>query len=176
MNSIRKAGIREAVKGGALAGLAGGVVLTLFMLTMSAASGRDPWSAIKGAGAPFLGARAMVPGWDATAVLLGVLGHLAVSVVWGVLFGLLFFGLSRAATIVAGIFWGLVVWIGMYYVLLPILGLERMVAEAPVGRSIAYHVIFGLLVAVAFLPSQVALPPRLRLLPGWRTRAGGTLP
>jgi hypothetical protein len=147
-----------AAKGGAIAGIAGGVVISLFMLATNVAAGRDVWMGMKGAGAPFLGERAMQPGFDAAAVIVGVLSHFAVSIGWGILFGLLFFGLSKGLTMIAGVFWGLVVWIVMFYVVLPVLGLGDMARSAPVGMAILEHVLFGIATAAAFLPYQRELP------------------
>src|SRR5262245_58523926 len=117
---------RRAAVLGLLAGLTAGLLLTLFMVSMSAAKGVDVWYGIKGAAAPFLGHRAMTPGFDLGAVVLGLVSHLAVSAVWGVLFSLLAYRWSRGLTLAAGIAWGFVVWLGMYYVVLPIVGLSAM--------------------------------------------------
>src|SRR5438874_12854430 len=108
-----KAEARPAIKGGVIAGIVGGVVISIYMAVMGAIAGRDVWQGAKGSGAPFLGERAMQPGFDGTAVLVGVLSHFAVSIIWGALFAVLFYGLSRAATVAAGFLWGFVVWIGM---------------------------------------------------------------
>jgi hypothetical protein len=155
-----KSQARLALKGGATAGIVGGFVISLFMLASSVAGGRDPWMSMKGAGAPFMGERAMQPGFDASAVIVGVLSHFAVSIGWGILFGLLFFGLSKALTLAAGVFWGFVVWLVMFYVVLPILGLGEMARSAPVAGAIVEHVLFGIATAAAFLPYQWELPGR----------------
>jgi hypothetical protein len=60
-------------------------------------------------------------------------------------------------TMLAGIAWGFVVWIGMYYVVLPLVGLDAMRRDAPVERAIAFHVIFGVMTAAAFLGYRSAL-------------------
>jgi hypothetical protein len=145
---------RRALVGGIVAGVAAGLLLTVMMTAMSLLKGNDVWYGIKGAAAPFLGERAMQPGFDALAVGLGLLTHLAISVAWAVPFAALTDGLSRAATLTAGAAWGLVVWIGMYYIALPAVGLEAMTREAPLGRVITYHVFFGVAVAAAFLGYQ----------------------
>jgi hypothetical protein len=142
---------RHAAIRGVCAGLAAGVVLTLMMVGMSAAGGKDVWYAIKGAAAPFLGERAMQPGFDLPAVALGLVDHLAISAIWGVFFALLIFGASRMATAVAGTLWGFVVWIGMYYVALPVVGLSSMQHDAPVGRAIGFHLFFSIAMTTAFL-------------------------
>jgi hypothetical protein len=142
---------RAAVARGAFAGVTAGLVLTLMMTVMSAAGGKDVWYGIKGAAAPFFGERAMQPGFDLAAVLLGLASHLAISATWGMLFAVLIHGASRLATNVAGVLWGLVVWIGMYYVVLPIVGLSSMQDDAPVGRAIAFHLIFSAAMTGAYV-------------------------
>src|SRR5437588_426952 len=71
----------HAVGGGIVAGIIGGVVLAIILSIMYAAHGQSVWLAMKGAGAPFLHERAMQPGFDAPAVLLGLVAHFAVSIV-----------------------------------------------------------------------------------------------
>jgi hypothetical protein len=135
---------------GAFAGAAGGIFLTLMMILMSAARGKDVWYGMKGAAAPFLGDRALEPGFDLLAVVLGLFDHLIISAVWGVLFALAFFGANRVATIVGGILWGFVVWLGMYYVVLPLVGLGWMQHDAPVGRAIMFHLLYSIAMTAAF--------------------------
>jgi hypothetical protein len=144
----------SAATGGLIGGIVGGIAVSLVMLAGALGQKHDVWQPLKGASVPFLGDRAMAPGFDMTAVVVGVLSHFAVSIVWGILFGLLFYGLSKGATILAGAVWGIVVWLGMYYVLLPLIGLGKMAAGAPLGFAIIGHVIFGLAVAIGFLPWQ----------------------
>lgn len=158
MSRLHPNEVRQAVRGGIVAGLASGAILTLAMVTMSFARHRDVWYPMKGAAAPFLDGRALLPGFDAGAVLLGLLVHLAVSVAWAVPFALLVFGMKRFTTVVVGAAWGVAVWFGMYYVVLPIVGLSQMVDDAPVTRAIAYHVFFGVALATTFLPFQRPAP------------------
>jgi hypothetical protein len=141
-----------------MAGLIAGVVVGIFMLMVAATRGHDLWQVLKGAGAPFLDGRALRPGPDAGAVILGVVCHLAVAAVWGVLFGILAFGLGRGETIAAGVAWGFVVWIVMYYLVLPALGLGKMAHSTPVGGAILSHVIYGIATALLFLPFQRQVP------------------
>jgi hypothetical protein len=143
--------VRRAAARGAFAGLAAGIFLSLLMTGMSAARGKDIWYGIKGAAAPFLGERATQAGFDLPAVALGLVSHLLISAIWGALFAMLFFGASRLTTVVAGALWGFVVWIGMYYVVLPIVGLAAMQHDAPVGRAIAFHLFFSVAMTAAFL-------------------------
>src|SRR5262245_3835779 len=152
---------RRAFLGGAVAGLIAGFVLALYTLGTSLGSGADPWVAAKLAGTPFLGPRAMQPGFDAFAVAVGVLCHLGVSIAWGIPFGFLAYDRSAVATITGGVLWGLVCWIGMFHVLLPALGLQSIAASVPTSNAIIEHVLSGLALAAAFLPSQPPAAPGL---------------
>lgn len=142
---------RLAALGGTIAGLVGGVFLTLFMTAMSAMAGRDVWYGMKGASAPFLGERAMSAGFDALPVFLGLATHLAISVFWGIAFAMLVVGLRRGATFLAGVLWAIVVWFGMYYVALPLVGLAAMRNDAPAGRAIAFHLAYSLPMVITWL-------------------------
>lgn len=143
-----------AAFGGVVAGLIGGLVIQVILLLGATAAGRDPWGVLKFAGAPFLHERAMQPGFDGGAVLVGLICHYGVSVVWGVLFALLAYGLSKGATVLASAAWGVVVWFGMYYIVMPAAGLGRGGGNQPAAMAILEHVIFGLVVGIAFLPFQ----------------------
>ncbi|GEM_PF-3059539 len=144
----------HAAYGGMIAGIVGGVAIAVFMLVMAYSRGGDLWMVFKGAGYPFLGDRALQPGFDALAIAVGTLSHFAVSITWGVLFGLLFFGLSSAATLVAGLLWGVVVWLGMFYVILPLIGAGFMARGMPVSLAVTEHLMFGIAMGVGFLPFQ----------------------
>lgn len=145
---------RRAGVGGIVSGFLAGLLLSAVMTAMTLAHGGDPWMGLKGASAPFLGARAMQPGFDLLAVWLGLVCHFAVSIAWGLGFAFLFYGLSRVATLVAGAAWGIVVWLGMYYVVLPIVGLSAVAHTVPIAMAVGMHVFFGLCVATVFLGYQ----------------------
>jgi hypothetical protein len=155
---------RRVVKGAVVAGLVSGGTLTAMMTIVSALRGKDIWFGMKGTAAPFLGARAMAPGFDPIAVPMGLALHLVISIGWALGFAAIFYGLSKKATLAAGALWGVVVWLGMYYVVLPLVGLAAMRAGAPISRVVVYHVFFGVILALAFLPFQRRQP----------TYAGGT--
>ncbi|MEO6420823.1 MAG: hypothetical protein ABIP39_15530 [Polyangiaceae bacterium] len=157
-----KAKRSHLLKGGAFAGIVGGLVILLVAVFGNLAQGRGFWLGLKGASVLFLApARASAPGFDAGAVLLGLLVHFAVAAFWGVLFALVVYGASQAITLAAGIGWGFAVWIGMYYVVLPIVGLGSMAHAQPVGAAIVEHVIFGVATALGFLPYQRTEPSGL---------------
>jgi len=153
-----KPGRGRALGGGVVAGALGGAVIAIAMIIAALSRQEDLWIPLKAAAAPLLGERALQPGLDPGAVALGALCHLAVSIAWGVLFAALFHGLSRPATVVAGAMWGLIVWFGMYYLVLPLVGLEQMARLAPTGPALLSHVVFGLAVGIGFLPFQHPRP------------------
>src|SRR5262245_14912664 len=142
------------LRGGAVAGIVGGLVIAFWTASVGAALGDDLWVATKTAASPILGARVLLPGFDGTAVLLGILCHFAVSLLWGVLFAAVAFGLSRRATIWAGTLWGILVWIGMVAVVLPLTGAGMITYTTPTVRAIVQYLVFGLVVGVTFLPYQ----------------------
>jgi len=149
----------HAIGGGVVAGIIGGIVLAIILSILYVTQHQSIWLAMKGAGAPYLHERATQPGFDAPAVLLGIVAHFVVSIVWGVLFALIVYGygLPKSATVLAGAVWGIVVWLIMYYVVLPLVGLGQMARSTPVGNAIILHVIFGLAVGLGFLPFQTSL-------------------
>jgi hypothetical protein len=142
----------NVIMGGVVAGLIGGIAIAIALVVAGLAQGQDIWPNLKGAGYVFLGERAMQPGFDLGAVLVGVASHLAVSIAWGLLFALLFYGASRPATIALGAVWGVIVWMVMAYIVMPIIGLGT--SKAPILLSIIEHLIFGLGVGIGFLPFQ----------------------
>ena len=157
---------RRAVGGGIIAGLVSGLALSVFQLALAISTGRNPFIVFKAAAAPFLGERALQPGFDAGAIVAGAACHFAVAAVWGLLFGVLFYGLGRGVTMVVGLFYGLVVWLAMNYVLLPLLGRASMARATPIGIAVAAHLLFGLILAAAFLPFQREIrTPRLQRYP-----------
>ena len=99
MTARRLSGRGRALGGGVVAGVLAGVALALVLVAMAIAAGHDAWMPLKGAAAPLLQDRAQAPGFDAEAIGVGIAGHFAISIVWGVLFAAIFYGLSRGATI-----------------------------------------------------------------------------
>jgi hypothetical protein len=147
-----------ALSGGVIAGIFGGIVLSLYGLLAAVASGADPWVTFKAPAAPFLADRAFAPGFDAGAVVLGILIHFAVSIGWGALFGFFAFSANAVRTVLFGAAYGVLVWFVMYRLVLPLVGLGALAESAPVGPAILEHIIFGLALAIAFLPFQRRVP------------------
>lgn len=146
-----------AVGVGALAGLAGGAVVMGLSVLFMLARGGDPWQALKLASYPFMGSDAFVVGFEADTVILGLLCHHAVSMFWGIAFALLFRGIPIFATLAAGIAWGPIVWVNMYYVVLPLMGASEISRIAPVPLAVLEHELFALTIAIVVMPFQKML-------------------
>ncbi|HUJ60626.1 MAG TPA: DUF6789 family protein [Kofleriaceae bacterium] len=149
---------RRAITGGVIAGLIGGAVLELYLLGIALLHGADVWPIVKAAAAPLLGARAQHGGFDLASVVIGLTCHFAVAIAWAVVFALMIYGISRPATVLAGIAWGVMVWAIMYIAVLPLLGLGQLASAAPTGRAVLAHMVYGLAIGVGFVPFQVREP------------------
>jgi hypothetical protein len=144
----------RCIVGGAIAGLAGGFAISVMMVASALINGLDVWPSLKAAALPFLGPQVFEPGFDFFAVVAGLTTHFFVSMIWGVVFAVVAFGLSRVATLVAAAAWGLVVWFGMHWVALPLLGYGDVVRAVPVNVALFEHLLFGLAMGIVFLPFQ----------------------
>jgi hypothetical protein len=139
--------------GGVVAGLIGGAVIEALMMVIAAGRGDSVWRVLKMASSPFFHHRAMIGGFDAAPIVAGLLIHFAVSVAWGVLFAAVAFGLSRAATVGVGAVWGVVVYLVMFLIVLP-LATGHTPRMTNLALPLLQHIIFGLAVGVGFLPYQ----------------------
>ncbi len=139
---------------GLLAGLAGGLVIAVFRITMALRAGGDAWHPLEMAAAPVLGERALLPGFDLSAFVLGTILHFAIAAAWGGVFGFFFHGLATRGTVIAGALFGLVVWFTMMYVVLPLAGVAALASAVPIRDAIVAHVLFGLGVGIAYAPFQ----------------------
>jgi hypothetical protein len=149
---------RSAVLGGVIAGAIAGLALLPLNVIGAFLRGQSALASLKFPGAWLLGERAMRPDFDFIALYVGLGTHYAVAIAWGVAFALLFYGLGRAMTVVAGLGWGIVVWAAMFYLVLPVAGLGDAARSAPVLPSLLQHLFFGAVLALGFLPFQRELP------------------
>lgn len=142
------------IRGGIVAGVAAGLVTGLGVTAWTVVRGAALWRTTKMVSAPFFGERALDPAFDAGPILVGAVTHLVVCAGWGALFGAVFYGTTRGATVAFGALWGLVVWLAMHYGLLPLVGVANLASAVPIALAISGHVLFGLLLGLAFLPFQ----------------------
>jgi len=133
------------------AGIVGGVVSAAWGLLMSPILGTDLVRETRLAAGPLLGAAALAPGNASLALVVGGASHMAVSVAWGVVFALASRSRSPAATLAAGVPFGILVWIAMFHLVLPLLGAAWVVVSFSAARAMAEHVVYGLGVALGLL-------------------------
>jgi len=149
---------KSALLGGVIAGAAGGLMLLPWAAITALFRGQNLLLAVKLPSAWLLGERALRPGFDFIALYLGLMTHFAVSIAWGAAFSMLVYGFSRALTVALGLGWGIVVWLVMFYLVLPVAGFADAARSMPVVLAMVEHLLFGAVVALVFVPFQKELP------------------
>ncbi len=133
--------------GGALAGLAGGLAMALVAALISFVEPQDIWREAKAIASVVLGAQAVAKaGFAALPVLIGTLIHLIIAMLLGAIFGIVTrrwlqlpsdFGIP----VVAGLAYGLLVWLVAYFVALPVVDPWLLDSYAP--AFIVQHIVYG---------------------------------
>lgn len=158
---------RGILLGGGLAGLGAGVVMLIACVAHAASSGLGAGLPIRLVAAQWYGLTALVAGADA--IVVGLLTHLAVSALWGMILAALLRDRPGAAAAVGyGLGFGIGVWAVMTYLVLPLNPTmrDRVVGLTP-GWWFVAHLVFGgtlaltprLYRAVASRPAAVQAPP-----------------
>lgn len=141
--------------GGALAGLAGGVAMAVVAALITAWMGQDIWHESKRIAAIVYGPAALAsPGFDLGPVLVGSLIHLLVSALLGAIFGIVTRRWLRLTSdfgtpVLAGLIYGLMVWMVAYFVVLPILNPALLEVYAP--AFIIQHVVYGVVTGLVYM-------------------------
>jgi hypothetical protein len=141
--------------GGALAGLAGGVAMALVAALLAASMGQDIWHESKRIAAIVYGPAALAaPGFDLGPVLVGSLIHLVVSALLGALFAIitrrwLHLTSDFGTPVLAGLIYGLMIWMVAYFVALPVLNPALLDVYAP--AFIIQHVAYGIVTGLVYM-------------------------
>ena len=138
--------------GGALAGLAGGLAMAVVAALLSASMGQDIWHESKRIAAIVYGSAALSKsGFDLGPVLVGSLLHLLVSALLGAIFGIvtrrwLHLTSDFGTPVMAGLVYGLMIWMVAYFAVLPLLNpaLLEIYPPAFIIQHVAYGVVLGL--------------------------------
>jgi len=138
--------------GGTLAGLAGGLAMAVVAALLSASMGQDIWHEPKRIAVIVYGPAALAgSGFDPGPVLVGSLMHLLVSALLGALFGIvtrrwLHLTSDFGTPVMAGLVYGLLIWLVAYFVVLPLFNpaLLEVYAPAFIIQHVAYGVVLGL--------------------------------
>jgi len=141
--------------GGAIAGLAGGVAMAVVAALLSASMGQDIWHESKRIAAIVYGPAALAqPGFDLGPVLVGTLIHLIVAALLGAIFGIvtrrwLHLTSDFGTPVLAGLIYGLMIWMVAYFVVLPLLDPALMELYAP--AFIIQHVVYGVVLGLVYM-------------------------
>jgi hypothetical protein len=139
--------------GGAVAGLGGGIAMAIIGAMISASLGGDIWLESKQIAAVVYGPAAIArSGFVAGPVIVGTLLHLIVSAALGAIFGILTRRVLRLTSefgtlIMAGLIYGLLIWMIAYFLVLPFFNptLRETYAPAFIVQHLVYGAVTGLL-------------------------------
>jgi hypothetical protein len=140
--------------GGALAGLAGGLAMAIVAALLSASIGQDIWHEPKRIAAVVYGPAVASPGFELGPVLVGTLIHLLVSALLGAIFGIvtrrwLHLTSDFGTPVLAGLIYGLMIWMAAYFVVLPLL--NPMLLEVYAPAFIIQHVTYGIVTGLVYM-------------------------
>jgi len=141
--------------GGAIAGLAGGVAMAVVAALLSASMGQDIWHEPKRIAAIVYGPTALAAaGFDLGPVLLGSLLHLFVSALLGAIFGIvtrrwLHLTSDFGTPVMAGLVYGLLIWMAAYFVVLPLF--DPALLEVYPPAFIIQHVTYGIVLGLVYM-------------------------
>lgn len=161
---------RTAVMLGVIGGMAGGLGMAMWMMIKAATAGQGFWTPLSLCMASFVyrgwaknmmdemmmmqqQGKVMQPGFEGIHGLVGIVLHMAVSMMFGVIFAaVLSAGLGQrfgaAGTVVAGLVCGVVIWLVMEYAVLPAINsLMANNIKDMVGTWVFFvaHLMFGLI-------------------------------
>lgn len=145
----------SAVSAGAIGGIVGGLVIAAMGMLYGAASGRGLWALPNRIGGIVLGPRSRETEALGVSTVVGVLLHMLLSAVYGVLIVLIARNLTDAY-VLTGLIVGIVIWLANYYVIGSFHAGSREVARLnPVPIALALHALFG---AIAGAVARSLLP------------------
>lgn len=154
---------RESIwRGGPVAGIIAGIIMAIVSMLITAAMGMGFWLVPKMIAATFLGVDALVGG--AGAVILGVIVHLIVSAILGLIFAFLTPRIiSASSDFGLGIVFGVVVWAVMTFIVLPLINdvMRDRVALMPFAWFIE-HLVFGGSLALTPYFERISAPEAYR--------------
>jgi len=139
--------------GGAIAGLGGGLAMAIVAALIARSMGQDMWIESKRIATVVYGPAAVAePGFVLGPVLVGTLLHFAISAALGALFGIVMRRLLQLTSdfgtpLLAGLVYGMLVWLVAYFLVLPVINplLLEIYAPAFIVQHIVYGAVTGLL-------------------------------
>jgi hypothetical protein len=140
--------------GGALAGLGGGLAMALVGAALTASLGNDIWHEAKQISAVIYGPAVVAqPGFVAGPVIVGSLLHLIVSAICGAIFGIvtrrvLHLTSDFGTPVLAGLIYGLLLWMVAYFAVLPIV--NPLLLDSYTPAFIIQHVVYGAVTGILY--------------------------
>lgn len=149
--------------GGAIAGIVGGLAMLIVAALLSTAMGEDLWREPREIALPLFGSAQT--GW--APILVGTILHFLVAALFGAIFGIVSRRLLRlpsdyGAQVVAGLIYGLALWVLAYFVVLPILNPALLDTYAP--SFVIQHLVYGVVTGLVY--SQLRPAPYAHLEDG----------
>ncbi|MFP5385581.1 MAG: hypothetical protein ACLGHN_05840 [Bacteriovoracia bacterium] len=136
------------VYGGATGGMVAGLTMAIVSMLMNAFAGAGFFAPVKLIAVTFLGPDAVDGG--VFSILIGLVIHLFNSAILGIIFAYIAKNIhSRGAFMATGVLFGIVVWVVMTYLVLPVANevMLNQVNQTPV-RWFVNHIIFGLALSI----------------------------
>jgi hypothetical protein len=140
--------------GGTIAGLVGGLAMAIVGAIISLTIGGDIWLESKQIAAAVYGPAALASsGFDAGPVLIGTLLHFVVSAAFGALFGIVMRRVLHLTSdfgtmVLAGLIYGMLLWLLAFFVILPLLNPTLLETYAP--SFIIQHIVYGVVTGLAY--------------------------
>jgi len=143
---------------GAIAGMLGGAMMAMFtMLATATYLGMGFFTPLYVIASPLSGPQAMMTTMHGGAfsfalgpAVLGLVVHMMWSALWGIIFGLIAYGLHLrgVAAIIGGMVYGVLIMLVMNFVLLPIVGAPHLLNLLGGTTFIIGHLLFGMVVGL----------------------------
>jgi hypothetical protein len=128
----------------AIWGLLAGIAMAIATMMITAAVGMGFWTMLLLIAGIVLGPSAMMGGVSLGVLLIGAIIHMALSMMFGVIYAAIVNSVTREIMLTAVVF-GLALWIVNFYVLGLVLPGARMMAQhEPTWLAILSHLVFGL--------------------------------
>jgi hypothetical protein len=136
--------------GGAIAGIGGGLAMIIVAALLSMAIGQDVWREPREIAITFLGAAAQT-GW--VPIVVGTIVHFIVAALFGAIFGIVSRRLLRlpsdyGAQVLAGLIYGLALWVLAYFIVLPIVNPALLDTYAP--SFLIQHLVYGVVTGLIY--------------------------
>src|SRR5262249_44442364 len=136
--------------GGSIAGIVGGLAMIIVAALLSAAMGQDVWREPREIAMLVFGAAAQ-RGW--APIVVGTLMHFIVAALFGAIFGIVSRRLLRlpsdyGAQVLAGLIYGMALWVLAYFIVLPIVNPALLDTYAP--SFLIQHLVYGVVTGLVY--------------------------